>query len=79
MFKFSYLCVVVIKIYMVMKAKRKFTWVIRYYNVMEGVITYRICAGITVDEVNWLADTFLESHKDYELSIFKLRKNCHGK
>ena len=64
---------------MVMKTKRRFTWVIRYYNVMEGVTTYRTYADITVDEANWLADTFLKSHKDYELSIFKLYKKCHEK
>lgn len=79
MFKFSYLCVVIIKIYMVMKAKRKFTWIIRYYNAMKGLITYRTYVDITVDEVNWFADTFLKSHKDHELSIFKLHKNYHGK
>ena len=79
MFKFSYLCIVIIKIDMVMKTKRKFTWVIRYFNTTEGVLTYRTYVDITVDEVNWLADTFLKSHKDYKLSIFKLNKNCYGK
>lgn len=79
MFKFSYLCIVAINIYMVMKTKRRSSWIIRYYNVMEGVITYRTYVDITVDEVNWLADTFLKNHKGYKLSIFKLHKNCHEK
>lgn len=59
---------------MVMKTERKFTWVIRYYNVMEGTITYRTFFDLTVEEAKWYASTYLEHNKNYQVSIFKLYK-----
>lgn len=43
-----------------MKTKRRSTWIIRYYDAIEGVTTYRTYADVTIDEVNWFAYIFLK-------------------
>lgn len=58
---------------MVMKAKKKNTWVVKFYNVETGNISYRTYYE-TLDDINWLVDTFLEGNSSYIVSIFKLYK-----
>ena len=54
-----------------MKAKKKFTWLVKFYDVKSGDIDYRLYRDVTVDDVNWLVDTFLEGSSDYVVDIFK--------
>lgn len=56
---------------MVMKAKKKFTWVVRFYNVKTGTIDFRMYRGITADDINWYVDTFFEANSGYIVDIFK--------
>jgi hypothetical protein len=35
-----------------MKTERKFTWCVRYYDVMSGTVSYRVFIGLTVREIN---------------------------
>lgn len=56
-----------------MKTKRKFTWLVSYYNVHAGSVEYRSFYE-TVDDINWLVDSFLEDNGGYILSVFKLYK-----
>lgn len=54
-----------------MKAKKKFTWLVKFYDVKSGDIDFRLYRNVTVDDVNWLVDTFLEGNSDYVVDIFK--------
>lgn len=54
-----------------MKAKKKFTWLVKFYDVKSGDIDFRLYCNVTVDDVNWLVDTFLEDNSDYVVDIFK--------
>ena len=54
-----------------MKAKKKFTWLVKFYDVKSGDIDFRLYRDVTVDDVNWLVDTFLEGSSDYVVDIFK--------
>ena len=54
-----------------MKAEKKFTWLVKFYDVKSGDIDYRLYRDITVSDVNWLVDTFLEGNNDYVVDIFK--------
>lgn len=54
-----------------MKSKKKFTWFVKFYNVKTGDIDYRLYRDVTVDDVNWFVDTFLEGSSDYVVDIFK--------
>ena len=54
-----------------MKAKKKFTWFVKFYNVKTGDIDYRLYRDVTVDDVNWFVDAFLEGNSDYVVDIFK--------
>lgn len=56
---------------MVMKAKKKFTWIVKFYNVKSGDIDFRLYRDVTIDEVNWYVDTFSEGNSDYVVDIFK--------
>lgn len=54
-----------------MKAKRKFTWIVKFYNVKSGDIGFRLYRDMTFDDVNWCVDTFTEGNSDYVVDIFK--------
>lgn len=56
---------------MVMKKERKFTWCVRYYQVMSGSVDYRVFVGLSVREINEEVLDFLESNEDYVVRIFK--------
>lgn len=59
---------------MIMKTERKFTWCVRYYDVMSGTVSYREFIGLTVREINEEITDFLNSNKDYVVRIFKSYK-----
>lgn len=54
-----------------MKKERKFTWCVRYYNVMSGSVDYRVFVGLSIREINEEIVDFLESNEDYVVRIFK--------
>lgn len=56
-----------------MKAKRKYSWVFRYYDVMNGTVYYRLYHKLTVDDVGFLANEFRKVNSDYRLDVFKLQ------
>ena len=56
-----------------MKAKRKYSWVFRYYDVMNGTVYYRLYHKLTVDDVDFLVNEFRKVNIDYRLGVFKLR------
>lgn len=66
-----YICIVIIKTDMIMKAERKFTWCVRYYNVMSGDVDYRVYVGLTVREINKEVLDFIDSNDNYVVRIFK--------
>lgn len=53
------------------KKERKFTWCVRYYNVMTGHAEYRLYYDWTTREIKHFVDDFLESHGDYIVRVFK--------
>lgn len=57
-----------------MKTERKFTWCVRFYNVMSGAVDYRIFADLTIREINERVDDFLDLNSDYVARIFKQYK-----
>ena len=64
-----------------MKAKRKYSWIFRYYDVMNGTVYYRLYHKLTVDDVDFLANEFRKANIDYRLGVFKLRfhkRNASG-
>lgn len=54
-----------------MKAKKKFTWIVKFYNVKSGDIDFRLYRDMTFDDVNLCVDTFTEGNSDYVVDIFK--------
>lgn len=58
---------------MIMKAKRKYSWVFRYYDVMNGIAYNRLYHKLTVDDVGFLANEFRKVNSDYRLDVFKLQ------
>ena len=54
-----------------MKTERKFTWCVRYYNVMTCNVEYRIYNDWTTSEINHFVAGFVASHKDYIVRVFK--------
>lgn len=54
-----------------MKAKKKFTWIVKFYNVKSGDIDFCLYRDVTIDDINWCIDTFSESNSDYVVDIFK--------
>ena len=66
---------------MIMKAKRKYSWIFRYYNVLNGEIYYRLHHGLTVDDVDFLTNEFCKANSNYYLDIFRFqfrKKNTSG-
>jgi hypothetical protein len=57
-----------------MKNERKFTWCVRFYNVMSGTVDYRIFADLTVREINERVKDFIDFNNDYVVRIFKQYK-----
>lgn len=57
-----------------MKKERKFIWCVRFYNVMSGIVDYRIFVNLTVREINERVKDFLDFHNDYVVRIFKQYK-----
>lgn len=58
-----------------MKTGRKFTWCVRYYNVMTGTVDYRVYAGLSAREINETVVDFIESHSNYVVRVFKNYKS----
>lgn len=56
---------------MVMRKERKFTWCVRYCNVMTGSVDYRVFVGLSIREINEEILDFLESNENYVVRIFK--------
>ena len=54
-----------------MKSERKFTWCVRYYNVMSGSVDYRVFTGLSVSEINEEIVDFLKSNENYVVRVFK--------
>lgn len=56
-----------------MKKERKFTWCVRFYNVMSGTVDYRIFADLTVRQINEIVKDFIDLD-DYVVRIFRQYK-----
>ena len=56
---------------MIMKTERKFTWCVRYYNVITGNVGYYMYSDWTTREINKFVVDFVASHKDYIVRVFK--------
>lgn len=54
-----------------MKKERKFTWCVRYYDIMSGTVSYRVYVGLTVREINKEVLDFIDSNDNYVVRIFK--------
>lgn len=54
-----------------MKKERRFTWCVRFYNVMSGSVDYRVYVDLTVREINKEVLNFIDSNGDYVVRIFK--------
>ena len=57
-----------------MKTKRKYSWVFRYYDVLNGKVYYRLYRQLTVDDVDFLIDEFCKANSNYCLDVFKFCK-----
>jgi hypothetical protein len=60
-----------------MKTERKFTWCVRYYDVISGTVSYREFIGLTVREINEEVKDFISSNDNFVVRIFKNYK-CFG-
>lgn len=54
-----------------MKKERKFTWCVRYYDVMSGSVSFRVFVGRTVREINEEIKDFIASNDNYVVKLFK--------
>lgn len=54
-----------------MTRERKFTWCVRFYDVMSGTVDYRVFVGLTVREINKEVLDFIDSNDNYVVRIFK--------
>lgn len=54
-----------------MKRERKFTWCVRFYDVMNGSVEYRVYVDLSVREINKEIVDFLESNENYVVRVFK--------
>lgn len=61
------------KVSLIVKAKRKYSWIFRYYDVLNGKVYYRLYHSLTVDDVDFLANEFRKANINYCLGVFKLR------
>lgn len=60
---------------MVMKKERKFTWCVRYYDVMSGSVDYRVFTSLTASEISKEVTDFLDSNENYIVRVFKNYKH----
>lgn len=58
-----------------MKTERKFTWCVRYYDVMTGTVDYRVYTGLSVREIDETVWDFIDSHSNYVVRVFKNYKS----
>ena len=56
-----------------MKSKRKYSWVFRYCNVLNGEVCYRLHHKLTVDDVDFLANEFCKANSGYCLGVFRFQ------
>lgn len=64
-----------------MKIKRNYSWVFRYYNVLNGKVYYRLYHSLTVDDVSFLTNEFCKANSSYCLDVFKFqfhKRNTSG-
>lgn len=54
-----------------MKKSRRFTWCVRFYNVMSGEVTYCVYVDLTISQINQTVLDFMESNEGYVVRIFK--------
>lgn len=54
-----------------MKKERKFTWCVRYYDIMSGTVSYRVFVDRTVREINEEIKGFIASNDNYVVKLFK--------
>lgn len=54
-----------------MKKERKFTWCVRFYDIMSGTVRYSVYVGLTAREINEEVLDFIESNDNYVVRIFK--------
>lgn len=54
-----------------MKPERKFTWCVRYFDLEDCSVRYRVFVGLSVREINEEVANFIESNKGYVVRIFK--------
>lgn len=64
-----------------MTAKKKYSWVFCYYDVLNGEVYYRLYHDLTVDDVDFLANEFCKANSNYCLGVFKFqfyKRNLSG-
>lgn len=54
---------------MIMKTE-KYSWIFRYYDVLNGKVYYRLYHSLTFDDVDFLANEFCKANINYRLGIF---------
>lgn len=54
-----------------MKTEKKFTWCVRFYNVMSGDVAYRVYVDLTIRQINQEVLDFIDSNDGYVVRIFK--------
>lgn len=58
-----------------MKTEKKYSWIFRFYDVVNGTVYYRLYHKLTVDDVDFLVNEFRKANTDYRLGVFKLRSH----
>lgn len=64
-----------------MKAKRKYSWIFRYHNVLQGKVYYRLYHSLTAGDVDFLANEFCKANSSYCLDVFRFqfhKRNTFG-
>lgn len=54
-----------------MRKERKFTWCVRFYNVIYDSVDYRVYVDLTTREINKEVLDFLDSNDGYVVRVFK--------
>ena len=63
------------KTIMVMKLRKKYSWVFRIYNAETGELNYRILHGLTIAGAEGLANDIVEGYSDIYVSIYRFYKD----
>ena len=58
---------------MIMKTKKKYSWVFRYHNILKDEVYYRLYHSLTVSDVDFLTDEFCKANSGYCLDVFKFQ------